>query len=93
MKLKKPSEFTTFISIAMLLLMGAMFCFYKAYTITHELKEDTKEESHRKCIKIDIRPDYTIELITQDSVLIQSGKIIYKCHFNDIQKAIEKDNL
>lgn len=49
----------------------------------------SKSEYH----KLKVKPDYIIELYTQDSVLVQSNDIIYKCHFDSIQQIIYKDNL
>lgn len=43
--------------------------------------------------KLLIKPEYIVELISNDTVLIQSDDIIYKCHYKDIQKTIDKDNL
>ncbi len=46
-----------------------------------------------KTNNITIKPEYILEITSNDSVLIQSDNIIYKCHYKDIQKTIDKDNL
>lgn len=43
--------------------------------------------------KPQVKPEYIIELVNQDSVLIQTSDTIYKCHFDEIQEVIERDNL
>lgn len=38
-----------------------------------------------------IKPDYTIELVGHDKVLVQSGNLVYSCHFDEIQEVIDTD--
>lgn len=42
---------------------------------------------------IRVKPEYIIELINQDEVLIQCENAVYRCHFDEIQQVIEQDNL
>lgn len=40
-----------------------------------------------------VKPEYTLEIISQDSVKIKCDNTVYKCHMKDIQNVLLKDNL
>ena len=71
---------------------------YKAITVMSDLKGYFTQDSvlhieFRNNLRGEIEPEYILELVNQDQVLIQTEDTIYSCPFNKIQETIEKDNL
>jgi hypothetical protein len=40
-----------------------------------------------------VKPQYIIEIRSEDDVLIQSEETVYKCTLDELQEVIEQDNL